>query len=155
MRSLFRSLQKEQQWAIHSFALYKKSNKEQFAFLLFTKRATKSNLLFCSLPKEQQRVNHSFKKSNKEQIGLSLFTKRVTKSKLLFRSLQKEQKSAKRVNCSFALFLLFYKKKSDALFFKKTDCPTLLRCSYPRVKNGTYHPLDNTSFKETAFCQTI
>ena len=35
-----------------SFDLYKKSNKEQFALLLFTKRATKSVSLFHSLPKE-------------------------------------------------------------------------------------------------------
>ena len=66
--SLCCSLQKERQGAIGSFALFRKSKKEQFALSLFPKRAQKSNSLFCS-----------FKKSAKEQIALSLFSKRAQK----------------------------------------------------------------------------
>ena len=83
---LFRSLQKELQRANRSFALlqrapkseslfcsFKKSKKERFFSVALLKRATKSDLLFCSLqkerqiaicfrslPREQQRMYHSF-----------------------------------------------------------------------------------------------
>ena len=73
--SLFCSLQKEQQRAMHSFALYQKNDKEQFALTLFTKRATKSKSLCRSLQKEQQRANRSFalykksKRAPEEQIA--------------------------------------------------------------------------------------
>ena len=82
---LFCSFQKERQGAIRSFALFKKSEKERFAPLLFSKIAQKSDSLF-----------RSFKKSKKEQIALLLFWKRATKSKWLFRSLQKERKECKK-----------------------------------------------------------
>ena len=64
-----------------SFALFNKSNKEQFALSLFSKRAKKSNLLFRSLQKEQQRANRSF-----------ALLKRSPKSKSLFRSFKKSAK---------------------------------------------------------------
>ena len=37
----------------------------------------------------------------------------------LFRSFQKEQKSAKRVNCSFALFFALFSKKKGIRSFPK------------------------------------
>ena len=56
-------------FALSLFALYQKSGQERFALSIiklpnyqFTKRATKSKLLFCS-----------FKKNAKERIALSLF----------------------------------------------------------------------------------
>ena len=79
---------------LRSFALIKNSNKEQFALSLFSKRVKKSDLLFCSLLKEQNRANRSFD-----------LLKRAQKSDLLFRSLQKERQ---RAICSFALY-----QKSD------------------------------------------
>ena len=69
---------REQGWAI--------------ALLLFFKRATRSNSLFCSLPKERQR-----QRSNRSFAHL----KRATKRESLFCSLQNEQQRAIR---SFALF---------------------------------------------------
>ena len=104
---------------VGSFA---KSNKERFALSLFTKRATKSDSLFHSLPEERQRANRSF-----------AILKRAPKSKSLFCSFKKSAKEgialsllSKRANRSFALFFtLFSKKKRDSLFCKKSDCPTL------------------------------
>ena len=94
--SLFCSFQKELQGAICSFALFQKSEKEQFALSLFTKRATKRESLFRSFKKSdnEQITLLLFKKSDKEQIALSLFTKRATNTNSLFCSLPKEQKSA-------------------------------------------------------------
>ena len=104
--SLFRSLQKERQRVISSFTLYQKSNKEQFALSLFTKRTTRSNSLFCSLPKERQGANGSFS-----------LIKRATWSKKLFCSFQKEQQGA---ICSFALLKKSKKEQIALYLFTKT-----------------------------------
>ena len=122
-----------------------------FALLLFSKGATRSDLLFHSFPKEWQRAIHSFAlylKSDKEQITLSLFLKerqrancsfallkRATKSKLLFRSLQKEWK---REIHAFALFEKSYEEQfALSLFTKRAKEQTkerialfLLFCSF-------------------------
>ena len=63
-------------FALCSFPLLKKSDKERFALSLFSKRATNSDSLFTKRAK----------KSDKEQIPLLLFTTRQ-----------------QRANCSFAL----------------------------------------------------
>ena len=100
--SLFRSLQKERQGAIRSFALLK--------------RATRSESLFCSLPKERQRANCSFaplKRVTKSKLRFPSFKKRDKEKKSLFRSLQKERQ---RAFCSFAL----YQKSKRA--HKRANC---------------------------------
>ena len=99
---------KKSERAIFLSRSFKKSDKEQFTLLLFTKRATKSDLLCCSLPKESQRANCSFD-----------LLKRAQKSKSLFHSLQKEQKSAKRANHSVALFVALFSKKRAIRSFPK------------------------------------
>jgi hypothetical protein len=66
-------------------ALLKKKQLEQFAPLLFTKRATGSDSLPRSFQKEQQRAACSLalsKKSNRERLAPLLFTKRATGSHL-------------------------------------------------------------------------
>jgi len=84
---LFFAHQKEQSRAIFSSLLYKKSNHEHCALLLFAKRATLSYLLFAQRDPERFTL---CKKSNHEQCTLLLFTKRATLSDLLFCSLHKE-----------------------------------------------------------------
>ena len=101
----FRSFQKEQQGAIRSFALFKKSKKEQFTLSLFSKRAIrsfallkraqKSKVLFRSFEKEQQRANRSFalfkksERAQKERIALSLFFSLFLAKKRAIRSFRK------------------------------------------------------------------
>ena len=47
-------------FALRSFAIKKKSDKEQFALLLFSKRARESDLLFRFTKRASVRANHSF-----------------------------------------------------------------------------------------------
>ena len=105
-KSFFRVKEEDQGMVNHSFALFKKSNKEQFALFALLKRATRANHSFTLYHKSNQerfplyaflrratRANRSvalYKKSNKERITLLLFTKRQTKSESLFCSLLRE-----------------------------------------------------------------
>ena len=106
---------KEQMVETCSLALYEKSNREQLAPSLFTKRAKRSNSNPCSLQKSEKNKFLPSPKSKRASHIFALFVHRETLSFLIFISHLFYIKRVKRATCSSSLFLLFKKKTGSNL----------------------------------------
>jgi len=85
--ALFHSLQKSN---LEQFAISLCKKRATLSYLLFVKRATKSDLLFSLLQKEQKEGVALLLFAKRAALSNSLFAKRATKSNLLFALLEKE-----------------------------------------------------------------
>jgi hypothetical protein len=124
------SLQKEQQEAACSLALYKKSNRERLSPSLFTNRATVSSSLPCSLQNKQKReLLHSLKEQT---------------SKLLFHSFSTEGNPL--CYYLYSLFVFYKNSKKSKWFFivffaLKKNLSNLFPCSKQKEQQGATRSL--------------